>query len=90
MRARHLVGFLHWAFRVLIIEAVDALFDWLLLHLVGLASHGRLVERELRRLEEEAVDGDSHAVLDVDDVTDVEVVVVEGFFLTFAGHTALK
>jgi len=41
-------------------------------------------------LEDEAVHGDSHAVLDVDDIANVEVVVVEKFELAVAENIALK
>ena len=61
----------------------------LLLDFVGLAGHGGLVAEQLRDLDQVAVDGDVHAVVDLDDVTDVEVVVVKHDHLAIAEDIAL-
>lgn len=87
MGAHQLVSLLNLIFAG-VLEAGHALLEGLLLHLVGLASHGGLIKGKLRSLEENAVDGDGHAVLDIDDITNVEVVVVEDFLLAVTEHAA--
>lgn len=60
----------------------------LLLHLVGLTSHGGLVDGQLGGVHDDTVDWDGHAVLDLEYVTDVEEVVVEDLKLPTAENLA--
>jgi hypothetical protein len=80
-------GLVHVIF-FLVLDA-HALGLELLLNFVGLAGHGRLVAKKLGALEEVAINGDVHTVVDLDDVTDVEVVVVENDHLAIAEDIAL-
>jgi len=49
---------------------------------IGFASHSSFVTLKLRREEQETIDGDSHTILNHNDVTDMEVVVM-GVFLNY-------
>lgn len=68
---------------LLLVLDTHASSEGFLLNFVGLTSHGGLVAKELGRLQENAIDGDSHTVVDHNDVTNVELVVMGN--LNFAG-----
>lgn len=55
-----------------------------------LTCHGRLVAGKLYCLEAESVHRNVHAVLDHDDVADMQVVVMEGLQHAVSQHTALE
>lgn len=65
-------------------SALEANFEGFLSALVRLTGHGSLVGRELVALDEETIDGDDIAVLEVDDITDVQIVDVDFDWLGFA------
>jgi hypothetical protein len=83
------VGLAH-TFGDLLFAAVIAVPEDVLFEVVRLAGHCGLVGAELSGLEDEAVHRDSHAVLDVDNVANVEVVVVKELELAAAENIALK
>ena len=74
----------------LLLLNAHALLMSFLLDFVGLSSHGRLVAEQLGTLDKETVNRNVHAVLNLNDITDVEVVVVQGHHLAVAKHVALK
>lgn len=65
-------------------SALKADFEGLLSALVGLTSHGGLVDEQLAALDEETVDGDDITILKADNVANVQVVEVEFFLRNFA------
>lgn len=75
------------ALSLLLNSALEADFKGLLSALVGLTSHGSLVDKQLAALDEETVDGDDITILEADDVTDVQEVEVEFVGRDFAVGT---
>ena len=61
-----------------------ALCEWLFLDFFRLTSHRGLVGHELDCLEADSINWNSHTVLYVDDVADVQIVVVDNFDLAVA------
>lgn len=76
------------AFSGLLFSALEADVERFLSTLVGLSSHGGLIHEELLALNKETVDGDNITVLEMDDVTNVQMVEVKlgfgGFFTIVA------
>ena len=60
------------------------LCEWLLLDFIRLTSHRGFVGHELDCLEADSINWNSHTVLYVDDVADVQIVVVDNFDLAVA------
>lgn len=60
------------------------LCKWLLLDFIRLTSHRGLVGHELDCLEADSINWNSHTVLYVDDIADVQEVVVDNFDLAVA------
>jgi len=74
-------GLVHVSF--LLMLHAEALGSGLLLDFIGLTGHSGFVAQELGGEKQKTVDGDGHTVLNHDNVTDVEVVVVDFHLLTF-------
>ena len=55
-----------------------------------LSCHGRFVTSQLNRLEAQAINGDVHAVLDHNDVTYMQIVVVKSLKHAISEHSTLK
>ena len=74
---------------LLLVLDTHASSEGFLLDFVGFTSHGGLVAKKLGRLQEDTIDGDSHTVVDHNDVTNVEMVVMDGLDLAGAQDIAL-
>lgn len=74
-----LVPRLHVDF-TLLSPALEAHLEELLDALIRLSSHGSLVSLDLVARDEDTVHGDDHAILEMEDVTAVEVVSVDFHF----------
>jgi len=61
----------------------------LLLDFIGFTGHGRLVTKQLGALEEQTINWDVHTVVDLDDVSNVQVVVVENDHLSVTENVTL-
>jgi hypothetical protein len=87
--AAHLVGIVHLSLLTLLFrESHLADSKDFLLHHVRLTSHGSLINTKLGGLEDDTVNWVGHTVLNVDDITDMQVVVVDLLNCTFAEHAA--
>ena len=91
MGTGHCIGCVHFvSLSVLLVTSHSAEVHNVFLHFIGLTSHGGLIHGKLGGLEDDTVDGVGHTVLNVDNVTDVEEVVVDLKDLSIAEDTALK
>ena len=64
----------------LLASTLNASVEGLLSALIRLTSHGSFVGGELVTREEDTIDGDQHTVTEVNDVTDVEEIDMDGEF----------
>lgn len=70
----------------LVSESLQASLKDFLLHLVGLSSHGSLVNCELSGLHNDAIDRDCHSVFNIDHIANMQEVVMEHLVLASAKH----
>jgi hypothetical protein len=76
-------------FGLLLMLKLHALGVERLLDFFGLTSHGRLVAKQLGALKEVAIYWDVHTVIELNDVTNVQVVVMEDNHLAVTKNGAL-
>jgi hypothetical protein len=76
-------------FGLLLMLKLHALGVERLLDFFGLTSHGRLVAKQLGALKEVAIYWDVHTVIELNDVTNVQVVVMEDNHLAVTENGAL-
>jgi len=77
-----------WIFSVFLVASLFAEIKSLFLHFIGLSSHGRFVSGELGCLEYYTVNRIGHTVLNVDDITDMQEVMMDCLDFTIAKYTA--